>query len=118
MSLLVSLYTFAENGETVFVEREHGLELAGFENCRTLLYGSDLSIKLNFTQLLQLKNSDLWVSGEELVILDNELNVLLQNVDSFSKISGYKVEYIKARVSNIKNSIKEAIEINGGIVIW
>ena len=118
MSLLVSLYTFAENGEVVFVERDHSVELAGFENCRTRLYGNDLSFELNLTHLPKLKNSDLWITGKELSELDNELNILLQNTEHFSKKSGFDVDYITARATNIKNTIKEAKEINGGLVIW
>lgn len=118
MSMLVTVYGFDENGQEFCVELERGKELAGFESSRNKLYGSDLAESLGLTLLPQLKKNDLWIPFEQLDDLKGELELILENVADFSKVSGYDQEYIEARVGNILDAIDLAKKVNGKVVVW
>lgn len=118
MSLLVNVRVYDENGEYSEIELENGKDLAGFENCRYTLYGSDLAESLGFKFLPQLKQSDLYVDVEDLEDLEKELEAILEKIDKFSQTSDLNQEYIQIRIANVLDAIQIAKKVSGVVVIW
>ncbi len=119
MSLSVSVFAYDDNDEKFNIELDNGRDLAGFESSRYKLYGSELAENLGLKLLPQLKSHDLWdVGGEQLNELESELKTIIENLEAFSKESGFEQEYIKARVQNILDAVQIAREKKGIIVIW
>jgi hypothetical protein len=119
MSLAVSVFAFDKDGEEIEIELEKGKDLAGFENSRDKLYGSELAEHLGLKLLSQLKHHDLYdIKDEKLNELEAELKTILENIEEFSRVSEFKEEYIKARVQNISDAVQIARQVNGTVVIW
>ena len=120
MSLLVNIFVLDENGRMDIVENNQINELAGFESCRTNLYGNDISKNLGLKLLpLLADESALYIQNDELDILEKEIKVILDNLELYVNQGFYDGKYISARLQNVLESIWEAKNINDGqIVIW
>lgn len=118
MSLSINIRVYNENGEYSEIELDNGRELAGGENFRRKLYGSDLAKTLGFELLPQLKRHDLYVEPQKLNELENEFKTILEKVDEFAREVESEQEYVKARVQNVLNVVQIARKEKGTIVIW
>jgi hypothetical protein len=119
MSLLVHAYLIDESGKWVFQEPEfHYQDLAGFENCRWKLYGSELAKRLGLKLLPQLAEGNLFVSGEEVDQLQVEAEILISEVSAFEDHTGFAADYVQASVSNIRQACIRARKVQGKVVIW
>jgi len=119
MSLSVCVYVYDENDEKNKIELGQGNDLAGFENLRHKLYGSKLAEDLGLKLLPQLKFQDLYeIKGEQLKMLENELEIIIENLNQFSEESGFEQDYINDRIQNILNAAQIAGRIKGVVFIW
>jgi len=119
MSLIVCVYVYDRNGVKTEIELGQAKDLAGFESSRDKLYGSELAEKLGLKLLPQLKSQDLYeIKGEQLNELERELNIIIENLNQFSEVSGFKQDYIKVRVENIINAVQTAGKVDGVVYIW
>ena len=118
MSLAVNIRVYDKNGEFSEIDIINGKDLAGGENFRFVLYGSELAENLGLKLLPQLKKHDLYVESKKLNDLENELKTILKNVEEFTKVAESEQEYVKARVQNILDAVQIAKQVNGVIVIW
>jgi hypothetical protein len=119
MSLLVQVYLINEKGKWVFEEQEDVyLELAGFENCRKKLYGSDLAVSLGLELLPWLASGDLHVSGEEVAELQAEAEIMIRESLAFEEHTDFSADYVERRAENIRQACLRAKKIKGNVVIW
>jgi len=118
MSLLVNVFTRDAEGHWNVFDDEEGQEHAGFEACRTKLWGSPAAIALGLTLLPTLAHGDLYAEGTEMERLEREISVVLDNLPELARVSGYEEAYIRARAQNILGAVMRAGQVSGGVVIW
>jgi hypothetical protein len=117
MSLSVNVFTGTPDNMHM-VEVEHHEMLAGFERCRSQLYGAAIAKALGCVLLPKLKEMDIYAVGPELGVLKNDVQLLLDNISKVESEPPYDQEFIKNRCGNISRAIDRAIELSGGVVIW
>jgi hypothetical protein len=118
MSLLVNVFIRNENGEITILDAESPeLEMAGFESCRTKLYGGHVAYSLRLSLLPSLRENDIYADGEVINLLQHDANLILNNIELFVQGSGLEKAYIQQRIQNILRAIVKAKEIHGGVVI-
>jgi hypothetical protein len=118
MTLLVNVYTRGDDGSTSLLESAHSEKLAGFESFRTTFYGGQTARTLGLRLFPTLADTDLYVEGEDLKILQAEAELVLQNIADFAKEANAEAETLRFRIKNILNAVMRAQEVNGGVVVW
>lgn len=119
MSLLVNAYRRNDAGEMVFLDPDDGSkELAGFEVYRKTFYGGEAAQSLGLRLLPSLRETDLYVEGEDLNKLQSEAQLVAQNIQLFVAEAGDNAEGLLPRIRNILDAIDRARKDHGGVVIW
>lgn len=97
---------------------ERGKDLAGPEAWRTEVWGSSLAHSLGLTLLPSLAKRDIWATGDALDHLDREVSILFEHLDQLAQTAGRPSKDMASYLTNMKNAVIKAKEINGGVVIW
>jgi hypothetical protein len=118
MTLMVYPFRRGSDGELIRLEvsREHN-DLAGFEVCRTTLWGSEAARALGLTLLPSLADTDVYAEEEDLNRLEIELATLRNALALVVERTGYREDFIRQRVDNIAEAVAVAREQNGGVYI-
>jgi hypothetical protein len=116
MALMVFPYTRGPDGEPTRLEvpPEHN-DLAGFEECRRTLWGSDIARALGLTLLPSLAEGDIYAEDEDLSRLDAELSTLRNAVALVAESTLFREDFIRQRIDNIAAAIAVAREHSGGV---
>jgi hypothetical protein len=120
MTLSVNVFQTNEAGAMMAIVEpdSHPEELAGFESWRKTVYGSRASQSLGLRILPGLATGDVYTTGSELERLGDEIELTLSNLRLFAEESGADAETLRFRLENIKQAVRKAIRIRGGVVIW
>jgi hypothetical protein len=119
MSLLVSTFTYDDNGGHDFLEDpDYGDTLAGFESTRTNLWGSDAMRALGARFFPRLDGADLYVEREDMDDFLAECEAIRPHLDRLARQGHYDPDYVARRFDNIVTAALRARAENGGIVIW
>ncbi|WAS97965.1 hypothetical protein [Nannocystis punicea] len=90
-------------------------DLAGPERWRVTVYGSDAARALGLTLLPTLATEDVYAEGEELDVLEREIQVMLANTARWPAIG---LEQLRFRFFNILEAIRLArAEAHGGVYV-
>lgn len=92
--------------------------MAGPEAWRTLVWGSPFARSLGLTLLPSLAEDDIWAIDDGLDRLDQEVSTLFENVERLGQEAKRSSENITHYLTNMRNAVAEAKEIDGGVVIW
>jgi len=87
-------------------------ELAGFESTRLSFYGSAYVRSMGLVLLPKLAHANIHVSGDELELLEREVRILLDKLDSAELR-----EYWSFRLKNILEAIRLAKAVSDGVGI-
>ena len=119
MSLNVHVYSTDETGEPTYHEPEEPwMDMAGFEVCRTRLYGCALASARGLTLLPGLAHGYLDLSAEEVPNLLAEADIILADSEAFGEASGFGAYYVERRVGNIRSACLRALSLGANVVIW
>jgi hypothetical protein len=126
MSLLVSVYREVAPGKLEDVgpqPRPAGGDpsLFGFEVCRTTLWGAPFTRALGLTLLPGLAEGNIYATGEDLLRLQQEAELLHQRIHDLSQATGYQEEFIEFRLQNLLGAIAQAMAMEGGagwVYVW
>jgi hypothetical protein len=117
MTLLVHPYTRKADGTFESVETEYVDRMAGFESCRTDLWGHEAARSLGLVLLPSLADDDVYAEGVDLDLLEREVQTLLANQDRLAQTTGYAADYIESRCGNFLRAIAQARALCGGVYI-
>jgi hypothetical protein len=119
VSLLVNAYKRDEAGKIVFLDPDDGShELAGFESFRHSFYGGQAARALGLRLLSSLATCDLYVEGDELLLLQTEVQCVMEKIDLFTSEANKDHERLDFYIQNILDAIARARNAQGGVVIW
>ncbi|MFB4315497.1 hypothetical protein [Actinomadura sp. 21ATH] len=119
MSLLVDVFVTDETGERVVLDSPAGgLDLAGHERTRTLLWGSAAVRELGARHLPVLATEDLWIEPGEIEGFLAECELVRANIPAIAARTDRREDYIASRLDNIIGAARRARELGGGVVIW
>jgi len=119
MTLNVNVYQHDEAGEMIFHDTEdHADTMAGFEVCRTSLYGSELAHSLGLVLLPSLAGANIYASGEEVMQLKAEVEVIIGAADAFAGVAGLEADYVRHRAGNIRRACLRALEAQRSVMVW
>ncbi|MBC7810908.1 MAG: hypothetical protein H7175_07180 [Burkholderiales bacterium] len=111
-------YTDPETGEEIDVDLGPGGEMAGVEALRHQLWGTPIMTELGLTLIPTLRNNNIFASGDELDVLEQEAKTILENADFIAERLGWRgTETILHRTGNIVKAVEEARKINGTVHI-
>ena len=105
-------------GRNVLDTPDDACDVAGHERTRTDLWGSEAARALGATFLPQLADTDLQVEPGQLALFQRECEVLLAHAAELSVVTGFKADYIAARLSFIVQAVQRAQALGGGVLIW
>lgn len=118
MSLLVHTYRRDPDGGMDILERDGSKELAGFERCRTDLWGHVVVKELGAELLPTLARGDIYAEGDAVTQLEHDIKLILVNIPAIATATGYETTFIAERAQNILDAVRHAQEIDGYVVIW
>jgi hypothetical protein len=118
MTLIVNTFIRTANGGMDFVDVDHSDELAGFESCRTDLWGHVSVRALGLKLLPTLAEQDIYAEGDDIRQLESDVHLLLSHVMTVAEKTKYSTDFINHRCQNMLNAIRRAREVGGGVVIW
>jgi hypothetical protein len=101
-----------------------GADLAGFENWRTSVWGSDTVRALGARFFPVLASGDLVVGPEDVAVFLLECGAFRANLDTIAPPDGpshtheWYVQTISARLANIEAAARRALQVSGGVLIW
>lgn len=110
MTLLVCTYKIDPKSKNLIFDPlpDNGEELAGFESWRSIVWGSEETINLGVRFLPKLKETDLYVEGEDLIEFIKECKMLIEH---------YEDKSIRFRLNNFIKAANKAILCKGGVLI-
>ena len=110
MSLLVCTYKIDPKSKNLIFDplSDNGEELAGFENWRSTVWGSEETINLGAKFLPRLKETDLYLEKEDLIEFIKECQMLIEH---------YEDRSIRFRLNNFIKAANKAILYKGGVLI-
>ncbi|MEU4689101.1 hypothetical protein [Actinoplanes sp. NPDC023714] len=119
MSLAVDVWTVGDDGESHVLDVPPGVsDLAGFESCRTGLWGSPAVRSLGAVFLPRLAHGDLWVANEDVAAFAAECDLVRAHSAALAEATPYDDDYIRARLTNILAAASRATRLGGGVVVW
>ncbi|MFF9507397.1 hypothetical protein ACF1BU_13660 [Streptomyces sp. NPDC014724] len=119
MTLLVHTFVLDEQGECHLLDDpEDGSDMAGFENCRTKLWGSEAARALGARFFLELATGDLHVEPADIEAFLAECKLLHRHTAVLASHSAYREDYVVARLSNITAAALRARAVGGGVLVW
>ncbi|MEV4436889.1 hypothetical protein [Streptomyces sp. NPDC049585] len=119
MSLLVSIYVYDADGDREFLDDlVDARTLAGFENTRTKLWGSEGMRALGARFFPQLADCDLIVEPHEVDGFLAECEMVRPHLDRLAGEGGYYAEYVGERFANIVAAALRARAEGGGVIVW
>lgn len=95
-----------------------GKDMAGPENYRWKLWGSEAVLSLGCTLLPTLRTTDIYATGEQLDQLACEVELLQANIGLVYRLADSDVNSVEHYLQNMAEAIARARAINGGVVIW
>lgn len=104
--------------ELIPIDWEHGETLAGFEDTRYRLWGSEALIALGARTLPLLRDGNVYCYPDHLDELEADVRLVLGHLDELAAAAGYGSDYIAERATNILNAVLWARENAGGVIIW
>ncbi|MFJ9676703.1 hypothetical protein ACIRP2_01400 [Streptomyces sp. NPDC101194] len=119
MTLLVHTFVLDEQGERHLLDGpEDGSDMAGFENCRTELWGSGAARALGARFFPELATGDLQVEPADIEVFLAECELLRRHTAALAAHSGYREDYVEARLSHITAAGLRARAVGGGVLVW
>jgi hypothetical protein len=100
------------------LERDGSKELAGFERCRTDLWGHAVVKELGAKLLPTLAREDIYAEGDAVTQLEHDIKLILAHIPAIATATGYEATFITERAQNILDATRHAQEIDGCVVIW
>lgn len=119
MSLSISVHRRdSETGDLIDEPiDEPGATLAGFENWRHLVYGSEAMRRRGATFLPRLEHDNLWIEGPELAPFAAELERILAVIDGIANDLAAEPDGLRFRLQNMLNATRRAQAIGGAVWI-
>ncbi|MBZ0286901.1 MAG: hypothetical protein K8I30_04755 [Anaerolineae bacterium] len=109
-------------GKWEFLPIESGGNTLGFETDLELFWGAPILVSLNLMTLHSISKTENWpieIEGSDLDKLEQEIQVAVVNRQLILENTDYKdIWYIDLFLRNINHAVKQAKEVNGGVVIW
>lgn len=119
MTLLVHTFVHDEHGDQQLLDDpDDGSDMAGFENSRTKLWGSPCARALGARFLPELGDDDLHVQPEDVEDFLAECRLLRGHTAELAAHSGYREDYVAARLANITRAALRARSVGGGVLVW
>ncbi|GGV93379.1 hypothetical protein GCM10015535_56260 [Streptomyces gelaticus] len=119
MTLLVHTFVHDEQGNRQLLDDpDDGSDMAGFENSRTRLWGSECARTLGARFLPELATADLHVQPEDVEDFLAECQLLRGHTAELAAHSGYREDYVAARLVNITRAALRARSVGGGVLVW
>ncbi|UNO43435.1 hypothetical protein [Streptomyces sp. MST-110588] len=125
MSLSVDVFVIAPDGQTQVLDVPPGCsDLAGFEDWRTRVWGSQAVRSLGARFFPVLADGDLRVEADQVPAFVAECVLLRENLERIvtETVPVRTVEEhrqaISGRLANIEDAARRAQETDGGILIW
>jgi hypothetical protein len=117
MSLTVHKYHIVDSNWEDCEEPDYGRTLAGFESWRKDVWGSPAVSALGCTSLPQLRDQDIYCSGEALQQLLHDIERILDHLPTIAQATINDAEAISYRARNIRDAALWALENAGGVII-
>lgn len=125
MSLLVEVFVREPDGGIRILDVPDDVyRSGGFESWRTTVWGSEFVRSLGARFLPVLAGDDLYVEAEEVPEFRREVALLRSRLDELARgterprtVEEHRHQ-IETRLRIIEESIREALEIGGGVLIW
>lgn len=125
MSLLVEVFVREPDGGIRILDVPDDVyRSGGFESWRTTVWGSEFVRSLGASFLPVLAGDDLYVEAEEVPEFRREVALLRSRLDELARgterprtVEEHRHQ-IETRLRIIEESIREALEIGGGVLIW
>jgi hypothetical protein len=95
-----------------------GDQLAGPEDARQELWGSEVIKELDLKLLPKLQTDNLFCDGSDLDMLEQEILLVKAKADLIASRVRFDSWTILAIAKNILKAIQRAKAIDGGVVIW
>ncbi|MCX4969508.1 hypothetical protein OHA98_33075 [Streptomyces sp. NBC_00654] len=119
MTLLVHTYLPGEEGAWDFLDDPpDGRDMAGFESCRTRLWGAEPARALGARFLPRLATDMLLVEPEEVADFLAECELLRPHTEALAAHGGYRADYVAQRLANIAAAGERARAVGGGVIVW
>ncbi|MGW1410798.1 hypothetical protein [Streptomyces sp. NPDC002403] len=119
MTLLVHTFVYDEQGDCRLLDDpEDGSDMAGVENSRTRLWGSECARALGARFFPELAADDLHVQPEDIEEFLAECELLRGHTAELGAHSGYREDYVAARLANITRAALRARSVGGGVLVW
>lgn len=121
MSLNVDTYIYKANGEWTLLEDPDGdysKTLAGFENTRSKLWGTEAVRALGARFLPRLDGDNLKVEPGEIDDFLAECEAMRPHLGRLAEASGYDTAYIAQCLDNIVAASVRARAEGGGVIVW
>ncbi|MEU9763779.1 hypothetical protein [Streptomyces sp. NPDC047985] len=119
MTLLVHTFVYDGDGTSRLLDGpEDGGDMAGFENSRTLLWGSEYVRGLGARFFPGPADGDLRVEPEDIGEFLAECGLLRRHTAALAVHGGYREDYVAARLANITAAAERARSVGGGVLVW
>lgn len=119
MTLLVHTYLRrADGGDDFLDDPPDGRDMAGFESCRTRLWGAEPVRALGARYFPQLATDNLYVEPEDVEDFLAECELLRPHVAVLAAHGGYRADYVAERLANITAAGVRALGVGGGVIVW
>ncbi|WP_030943115.1 hypothetical protein [Streptomyces sp. NRRL S-646] len=125
MSLLVEVFAREPDGGIRILDVPDDVyQSGGFESWRTTVWGSEFVRSLGARFLPVLADDDLCVEAEEVPEFRREVALLRSRLDELAHRTDRpgtveeRRHQIETRLRIIEESIRKALEIGGGVLIW
>jgi hypothetical protein len=100
------------------IDWDYPATMAGFEVTRQDLWGSAALIELGAQMLPDLRTTNVYCPPDLLDELEADVRLVLDHLDLLASATGYRLDYIEFRATNILNAVLWARENAGGVIIW
>jgi|GEM_PF-2324358 hypothetical protein len=125
MSLAVDVFVVDDNGEMCVLDVPAGCsDLAGFEDWRTRVWGSQAARELGARLLPRLVDGDLVVSADQVPDLMAECSLLRAGLAAISPDGEGEapdergIRQVSERLANIESAAARARSCGGGVIVW
>jgi hypothetical protein len=125
MSLLVHVFVLDADGKMQLLEEPRGVsDLAGFENWRTQVWGSEVVRSLGARFFPALADGDLEVAAGQVPAFKDECLLLRENLETIvtQTAAGRTAEEhrntVSQRLAHIEDAVRRAQAADGGVLIW